>query len=143
MTPLLLALPGNEVFGNALARELGWPQGALACRRFPDGETYVRIDADCLGKSVALLCTLDRPDEKLLPLLFCADGARELGAGAVQRRFDDVGVGHLAPAEHHGQAQARGFTAVERLVAAAREASHEQEFHGKRQVLHSWASAQR
>lgn len=83
MTPLVLALPGNESFGSALARELGWALGALASRRFPDGETYLRIDSDCAGKSVALLCTLDRADEKVLPLLFCADAARELGAERV------------------------------------------------------------
>jgi len=80
MTPLVLALPGNETLSKALAEELGWPMGVLAARRFPDGEAYVRVDDESVGRSVALVCTLDRPDEKVLPLLFAADALRELGA---------------------------------------------------------------
>lgn len=83
MTPLLLALPGNEAFAKSLAQSLGWPASEVAPRRFPDGEAYVRINDECAGRSVALVCTLDRPDEKVLPLLFAADTLRELGAARV------------------------------------------------------------
>lgn len=83
MTAILLALPGNDALAGALARELAWPLGSLASRHFPDGETYVRIESECADRSVALVCTLDRPDEKLLPLLFAADTLRELGATRV------------------------------------------------------------
>lgn len=83
MTPLVLPLPGSEPLADALARQLGWSAGRLATRRFPDGETYLRIDAACAGRSVALVCALDRPDEKLLPLVFAADTARDLGAARV------------------------------------------------------------
>lgn len=80
MTLLFLALPGNEALARALARELTCPVGSLAARKFPDGETYLRIESECAERSVALVCTLDRPDEKMLPLLFAADALRELGA---------------------------------------------------------------
>ena len=40
---LILPLPGNETFAQHLADEGGWELGALETRRFPDGETYVRI----------------------------------------------------------------------------------------------------
>jgi ribose-phosphate pyrophosphokinase len=83
MRPLLLALPGNECHANALARELGAEIGAVLLHRFPDEETYLRVETELAGRDVALICTLDRPDAKLLPLVFLADAARELGATRV------------------------------------------------------------
>ena len=83
MTALMVPLPGNEPFGGSLATVLGWPLGALTSRRFPDDETYLRMDSPCAGQEVAIVCTLDRPDDKLLPLVFLADTLRELGATRV------------------------------------------------------------
>jgi ribose-phosphate pyrophosphokinase len=83
VTPLVLALPGNELLADTLARKGQSRFSRLETRRFPDGETYLRVDADYAGRSVALVCTLDRPDDKLLPLLFLADTLRDLGAARV------------------------------------------------------------
>ncbi|MDV3294813.1 MAG: ribose-phosphate pyrophosphokinase [Brachybacterium paraconglomeratum] len=83
MRPLLFALPGNEAQTVRLAGELGAEVGRTECRRFPDGETYVRLETPVSGRDVALVCTLDRPDDKLLPLAFLADAVRELGARRV------------------------------------------------------------
>ena len=84
MTALLLfALPGNEVMVRALAQRLGGEVGGMELHAFPDGETYFRFPADPAGRAVGLVCTLDRPNEKLLPLLFAAATARELGAASV------------------------------------------------------------
>jgi ribose-phosphate pyrophosphokinase len=55
----------------------------LELHRFPDGESLVRLDADVTGRTVVLTCSLARPDEKTLPLLFAADAARDLGAAKV------------------------------------------------------------
>ena len=79
----ILPLPGNEVFARRLADAGGWELGALETRRFPDGERYVRLVSDVLGKSVYLVCTLARPDEGFLRLVFAADAARSLGARTV------------------------------------------------------------
>src|SRR5690349_24214747 len=59
------------------------PLGTVDVRQFPDGEMYLRIEAECAGKSVVLVCTLDRPNDKILPLLFLADAVRALGARRV------------------------------------------------------------
>ncbi len=83
MPRLLLPLPGNETFAAALARETGFAVGALHVRAFPDGESYVRIDADVARRDVVLVCTLAQPDLQLLPLLFAADALRDLGAASV------------------------------------------------------------
>lgn len=80
MTPSLLALPGNEDFTHRLSGLLSANIGRLETRRFPDGESYVRFVSEVRGQSVVLVCTLDRPDEKCLTLLFAAQAARELGA---------------------------------------------------------------
>ncbi|MEQ1854915.1 MAG: ribose-phosphate pyrophosphokinase [Longimicrobiales bacterium] len=78
--PLLLALPGNERFVAGLAAELPGEIGRLTVRHFPDGETYVRVDTPVEGRDVILICTLHRPDDKILALLFVAAATAELGA---------------------------------------------------------------
>lgn len=83
MKPLLFAMPGNENFTGRLIAALGAELGSLETRRFPDGETYVRLASDVEGRSVALVCTLDRPNDKALPLLFTAHAAHDLGASRV------------------------------------------------------------
>jgi ribose-phosphate pyrophosphokinase len=83
MTPLLLACPGEEALGASLQRELDAELVLFETRRFPDGETYLRIDSDVQGREVAILGTLREPDGKALPLFFMADTLRDLGASRV------------------------------------------------------------
>lgn len=83
MAPLILPLPRNEAFATALARLLDGEVGTVTVRRFPDGESYVRIETPVVGRKVVLACTLDRPDDKLLPLVFLSATARELGCSRI------------------------------------------------------------
>ena len=83
MTSLLLALPHNEELATRLAHLLPATQGTLTVRAFPDGETYVRVLADCAGRDVIILAALDRPNDKVMPLTFLADAVREMGARRV------------------------------------------------------------
>jgi ribose-phosphate pyrophosphokinase len=100
MTLLILSLPGNERMAESIDTALndisGRPKaqaprssgraaerGVVTMRRFPDGETYVRVETSVRGRDVAIVCTLDRPDDKLLPLFFLAATARDLGAASV------------------------------------------------------------
>lgn len=78
--PLLIPLPGNGPLGDGLASGIGADVGRVAIRRFPDGETHLRYETPIAGRSLVLLCTLDRPDDKFLPLAFAAAAARDLGA---------------------------------------------------------------
>lgn len=57
---LILPLPGTEVFAARLARAGGFELCPLEFRRFRDGEHYVRIDADPLGRAVEII----RPSAK-------------------------------------------------------------------------------
>lgn len=83
MKTIVLALPGNEAAAAALAAGLKAKLGSASMRRFPDGESYVRIATAMKGCLAVLVCTMDRPDEKFLPLTFLAATARDLGAETV------------------------------------------------------------
>lgn len=83
MKPLLLVFPGNTLLASTLGPQLGAEIGGMTLRNFPDSESYVRIDTPVTGRDVILLCTLDRPNDKMLPLLFAADTAKDLGAARV------------------------------------------------------------
>jgi len=80
---LILALPGNEALAKKLATERHCLVGDILVRQFPDGESYVRLDTPVAGQDVIIVCTLDRPDSKLLPLLYLADVVRAEGASKI------------------------------------------------------------
>lgn len=82
-TALVLSLPGSEGLAARLAGELGSGRRLVETRHFPDGEWYVRIGGEVRDCPVVIAATLDRPDEKLLPLLLLAATTRELGAAEV------------------------------------------------------------
>lgn len=64
----------------ALAKAMRLEQGAWEWRHFPDGESYVRVTSDVNGKAAIMLCSLNQPDEKFLPLIFLARALKEMGA---------------------------------------------------------------
>lgn len=80
---VIFPLPGNETFAQTLAEAGGFELGVMETRRFPDGESYVRLLTDVTGKCVDLVSTLARPDEGFLRLVFAADAARALGSREV------------------------------------------------------------
>jgi ribose-phosphate pyrophosphokinase len=82
-TPLLFALPGNQVLTERLALALDAEVGELSTREFPDCETYIRLETDPAGRDVAVVGTLARPNDKILPMLFVAGAAHQLGAARV------------------------------------------------------------
>jgi ribose-phosphate pyrophosphokinase len=77
-------LPGNESLAAELARLTAGVAGEIEVRRFPDGETYVRAHSPVAGRHAIVVCTLARPDEKFLPLIFAARAIRDLGAASVR-----------------------------------------------------------
>jgi ribose-phosphate pyrophosphokinase len=83
MSPLIVSLPGNESIAASLVAMLSADTGRIEARVFPDGETYLRLIDNPAGRHVVMVCTLDHPNEKILPLLFGAATARELGAASV------------------------------------------------------------
>lgn len=80
MKMIIFSLPGNEIMSHKLAQCLNAEKGEFTIRQFPDGESYVKIDSDVKGKCAVLVCTLNEPDSKLLPLYFLSQTAKDLGA---------------------------------------------------------------
>jgi ribose-phosphate pyrophosphokinase len=80
---MICAFPGNEEFAEKLRKALGRSALELEMRRFPDGESYVRLAHDPKGRDVTFVCSLNEPDSKALPLIFAARTAKELGAKRV------------------------------------------------------------
>lgn len=83
MSTLVFALPGAEALAARLALATGAERGAAEIRRFPDGEVYVRLDSGVAGRRVVLAAAMERPDDKVLPLMMAAAAARDLGASQI------------------------------------------------------------
>jgi ribose-phosphate pyrophosphokinase len=101
---IVLPLPGNERLASALASGLGAELGGLETRRFPDGESYVRLLSGVGGREVVLVCTLADPDEKVLRLIFTARTARERGARKVTLVAPYLAYMRQDKAFHEGEA---------------------------------------
>ncbi len=83
MTPVVIAMPGNEPLADDLAARLSLERVAATVRHFPDGESHVRIDGSVEARDALIVCTLDRPDDKLVPMFLLAAAIREAGALSV------------------------------------------------------------
>jgi ribose-phosphate pyrophosphokinase len=83
MKTIFFALPGNELLAKTLSEKCNAESGDLTIRRFPDGETFVKINSEVTDKRVILVCTLNQPDAKFLPLIFLSKTAKDLGAREV------------------------------------------------------------
>lgn len=123
LRPLLFALPGNEDMATALASHMDAELGEIETRRFLDEETYLRLLTNPAGRSIALVCTLDRRDLKFRPIVFAASAAQQLGA---------IRVGLVAPYLSYCKAfgaiaqgaQTRARRVLERRPAFGREWPH-------------------
>jgi len=80
MKPIFFALPNNESLCQQLASKMEAKVGDITIRSFPDQETYIRVQTPVKNQTVILVCTLDRPDKKILPLLFLARTLKDQGA---------------------------------------------------------------
>ena len=80
MKKIFFALPGNEFMADLLIRKQHGENGEFTLRHFPDGESYIRILSEVKNKEVIIVCTLNQPDDKLLPLYFLAKNCKDLGA---------------------------------------------------------------
>jgi ribose-phosphate pyrophosphokinase len=83
MNSIIFALPGNEKLAKSLTEKCSAETGVVVIRQFPDGETFIKIESDVKDKQVIFVCTLNHPDDKLLPLYFLSQTAKELGAQSI------------------------------------------------------------
>lgn len=88
MKPIVLPLYCAPSFIDAFVSKNDVEMGQYVIHAFPDEETSLQILSDVKNRAVILIATLDRPNDKCVPLLFAAQTAKALGA---------VSVGLIAP----------------------------------------------
>jgi ribose-phosphate pyrophosphokinase len=86
MRTVLLAGSSHPQLAADLSKALSLPPGALAVRRFPDGELDIEVAEDVRSAHVVIVQGLHAPaGEHLLELALLADVVRRGGAAARRR----------------------------------------------------------
>lgn len=80
---LLFQLTETHSLYNPLLVALDAQPGDAIIRYFPDQETYIRILSEVKDCDVYLLCSLNQPNKKLIPLILFTETLRQLGASRV------------------------------------------------------------
>jgi ribose-phosphate pyrophosphokinase len=104
LEPIILPMPGNEAFARQLADAGRGEVGKVETRRFPDGETYLRLLSPVVGRAVDVVATMAGPDPDFLRLAFAADAARSQGALRVRLVAPYLAYMRQDKAFHSGEA---------------------------------------
>ena len=83
MKPIIFSMPGNELISESIQIGLNGNVGNFTEHQFPDGETYIRILSDVKDQETIVVCTLNKPNAKILPLLFICKLLKDLNAKSV------------------------------------------------------------
>ena len=75
---IIQALPASSPDAIRLAARLGVPFHEIAIHSFPDGE--IRVTATPAASTTVIYASLDRPNEKIISLMFAAEALRRGGA---------------------------------------------------------------
>lgn len=76
--------PSSTELGRKIAETLGVETVRVAHKKFPDGESYVRLEGEVAGEEVAIVQSTGPPqDTNLIQLFILADAAKDLGAKRV------------------------------------------------------------
>ena len=80
MKPIVFPFFDDAKLANSICELSNFDLGKVILHQFPDKETLVCIETDVSGRSLIFMAGLDRPNYKILPILYAAEVARELGA---------------------------------------------------------------
>jgi len=78
MSVAIQSLPSSSRDASSLAVRLGVPFNEIAIHAFPDGE--IRVTAGAASATTIIYASLDRPNDKLIALMFAAEALRRGGA---------------------------------------------------------------
>lgn len=78
---MMIGFPEGEALAGELAAALNLPLRLVTLHRFPDGESLVRLEGS--PRHPVILRSLDRPNDKLVELVFLAGALRERGAETI------------------------------------------------------------
>lgn len=80
MKPILLTMYSENILFRQIQNQLGYDYEVVTPHTFPDQETSLTIKANLTGRTCIIFESLIQPNHKILPLLFLAETARDLGA---------------------------------------------------------------
>lgn len=83
MPKIIFSLFENEHLSERIRKGINAESGSYIKRQFPDKETYIRILSVVEKKDVILICSLDKPDNKFLPLLYFCKLLKDLHAKSI------------------------------------------------------------
>jgi len=76
--------PASQELGRKIAELLKAKAVSVGFKKFPDGESYIRLEGNVEGEDVAIVQTISPPqDTHLVQLFLMADAAKDLGAKEV------------------------------------------------------------
>jgi len=76
--------PASKELGEKIAASIGMEAVPVACKTFPDGENYIRLEGKVQDEHVVIVQTTSPPQDKsLMQLAFIADAAKRNGARKV------------------------------------------------------------
>jgi len=76
--------PSSTELGRKIAEILRVETVSVAHKKFPDGESYIRLESEVAGEEVAIVQSTGPPqDTNLIQLFILADAAKDLGAKRV------------------------------------------------------------
>lgn len=104
-------MPGNELLARGIIKNLKAAEGKFNARKFPDGESYIRILGNVKNKHTVIVCTLAHPDELFLPLFFLAREIRNQGAKRITLISPYLSYMRQDKAFHPGEAITSGYFA--------------------------------
>ena len=81
--PILFPLFGYDKLASIIQKNCHYDFGKITLHQFPDEEVLIKIDSNVHERTIIFMSSLDRPNTKLLPLLFAAETARSLGASKI------------------------------------------------------------
>ena len=81
----IISGPASKPLAEAVSAQTGFPNVPVSTKIFPDGESYVRLEAEVKDEEVAIIQTTCPPmqDGRLFQLCFMADAAKRGGAKKV------------------------------------------------------------
>ncbi len=83
MKPLLFTLFSEGSLLENISKKLDVGITPITFHEFPDEETYIKIEVNPKNQTCVIFDSLDRPNNKILPLIFLADTLKDLGARQV------------------------------------------------------------
>lgn len=83
MKPIVFFFPDSQSIRDVIINKIGAEDGRLIYRQFPDSESYVRITKEVEDRECIIVCTLNDPGNKILPLVFTCKLLRQMRARSI------------------------------------------------------------